>query len=196
MSELIDKDFLEIHKNISKHITLSDDEFLYFTKLLKKRSIPKKTHILEAGQSCTTFSFVNYGVLRAYYLDTSGKESTVMFALKDWWITDMYCFVNELPAILNIEALSVSEVLQISKSDLDLLLIKIPKFEKFLRILMQNAYTREQLRVIDSLSRSAEDRYHIFIKKYPQLVPLITLKQIASYLGITPEFLSLIRAKK
>lgn len=189
-------DFTAIRQNIEKHIDLSEEEFSYFTSLLKRRIAPKKKLLLQAGQSCTTFSFVNSGVLRAYYLDDSGKESTVMFALKDWWITDMYCFVNGLPAMLNIETLADSEVLQISKADLDALVDKIPKFERFLRILMQNAYTREQLRVIDSLSRTAEDRYHIFIKKYPQVVQLVTQRQIASYLGITPEFLSTIRAKK
>ncbi|MEM7512276.1 MAG: Crp/Fnr family transcriptional regulator, partial [Bacteroidota bacterium] len=68
--------------------------------------------------------------------------------------------------------------------------------ERWFRILMQNAYIREQLRVIQNLSQAAEDRYYEFLKKYPQIVPHVTQKQIASYLGITPEFLSAIRAQK
>jgi CRP/FNR family transcriptional regulator, anaerobic regulatory protein len=82
------------------------------------------------------------------------------------------------------------------KKGLDTLFIKVPKFERFFRILMQNAYTREQLRVIENLSLSAEERYNNFLIKYPQTVKQFTQKQIASYLGITPEFLSAIRANK
>ena len=82
------------------------------------------------------------------------------------------------------------------KSDLDDLYVKIPKFERFFRIILQNAYIREQLRVIQNLSLSAEERYHHFLEKYPQVAKQVTQKQIASYLGITPEFLSMIRANK
>ena len=118
-----------------------------------------------------------------------------MFAIADWWITDMYCFLNNLPAMLNIETLEESEVLQLHKNDLENLYLDVPKFERFFRIIMQNAYTREQLRMIESLSLTAEERYHRFLIKYPQVARLVTQKQIASYLGITPEFLSMIRAR-
>jgi len=116
-----------------------------------------------------------------------------MFALQDWWITDMFCFLNNKPAMMFIEALQCSQVLQIHKSSLDALLIKHPKFEKWFRVLMQNAYTREQLRVIDNLTLTSEEKYDRFLTKYPQIVNEITQKQLASYLGITPEFLSVIR---
>ena len=119
-----------------------------------------------------------------------------MFAVSDWWITDMYAFVNEQPALLNIQAIAKSELLLLSKKSLDELYIKMPKFERFFRIIMQNAYIREQLRSIQNLSLSAEERYASFLAKYPQVVPHITQKQLASYLGITPEFLSVIRGKK
>jgi len=119
-----------------------------------------------------------------------------MFAINDWWITDMYCFVMELPAMQNIVAIKNSSVLQLRKSDLEKLYLEVPKFERFFRIIMQNSYIREQVRVLQSLSLSAEERYNIFINKYPQLMPHISQKQIASYLGITPEFLSIVRRNK
>ena len=119
-----------------------------------------------------------------------------MFAIADWWITDMYCFTNQLPAMLNIQAVEHSEIFQLPKNNLDTLYDKVPQFEKFFRIIMQNAYIREQLRVIQSLSLSAEERYDNFMNKYPQIACQVTQKQIASYLGITPEFLSNIRAGK
>ena len=98
--------------------------------------------------------------------------------------------------MLTIEAVEDSEVWQLSKDNLETLYREIPIFERFFRILLQNAYTREQLRVIQNLSLSAEERYDSFMAKYPQVASQVTQKQIASYLGITPEFLSTIRANK
>ena len=119
-----------------------------------------------------------------------------MFALPDWWVTDMYCYLNAKPAMMYIEAIADSCVFQLSRDNFDNLFAAIPKFERFFRILMQNAYTREQLRIIGNLTLSAEERYDRFLDKYPGIVKQVTQKQIASYLGITPEFLSTIRRKK
>lgn len=119
-----------------------------------------------------------------------------MFAVADWWVTDMYCFLNDKPAMMFIETIEESSIFQLSRENFNKLFTAIPKFERFFRILMQNAYTREQLRVIESLTLTAEERYDRFISKYPQFTSQVTQKQIASYLGITPEFLSAIRKKK
>ncbi|MGG9962418.1 Crp/Fnr family transcriptional regulator [Ferruginibacter sp. SUN106] len=185
-----------ILKNIAKHITLTDVENAFFVSLLQQQDVAKKEFILKEGQLCKNFNYVHSGTLRAYYLDKEGKESTIMFAIADWWVTDMFCFINQQPAMLYIEAIENSSILQLSKNNFDTLCNEVPKFERFFRIIMQNAYTREQLRVIQNLSLSAEERYHSFINKYPQVVQQVTQKQIASYLGITPEFLSAIRANK
>ena len=185
-----------ILKNIAKHVALEGEEITYFLSLLKQRQVSRKEFILEEGKICREISFVESGTLRAFYVDPSGKESTIMFAVEDWWITDMYCFVNRLPAMLNIEALEDSLLFQLQKDDLDQLFVRVPKFERFFRIIMQNAYIREQLRVIENLSLPAEERYHNFLSKYPQIVNQVTQKQIASYLGITPEFLSTIRGHR
>ncbi len=184
-----------ILQNIAKHISLDEAETIYFTSVLAPLSPVKKEIILAEGQLCKTIYFVNTGTLRAFFTDTQGRESTIMFASKGWWITDMHCFLNQLPAMLQIEAIENSSLLQLQKADLDKLYERIPKFERFIRIIMQNAYTREQLRMIETLSLSAEERYHRFLSKYPQVANQVTQKQIASYLGITPEFLSMIRAK-
>ena len=157
------------------------------------REVARKELLLKEGNACATINYVHTGVLRAYYRDSADNESSIMFAMQDWWVTDMHSFVTEKPAMLNIEALEDSIVMQLKKTDLDHLYIQIPKFEKFFRIIMQNAYIREQLRIIENLSLPAEERYQNFIHKYPQVVQRVPLKQIASYLGITPEFLSVIR---
>jgi len=116
-----------------------------------------------------------------------------MFAVADWWVTDMYCYLNGKPAMMYIEALEDSCILQLSKANFEKLLFAAPKFERFFRILMQNAYTREQLRIIESLSLGAEERYYNFLCKYPLIAETIKQKHIASYLGITPEHLSALK---
>ncbi|HMF70234.1 MAG TPA: Crp/Fnr family transcriptional regulator [Flavitalea sp.] len=185
-----------IFKNISKHIDLDEKEVNVFTGLITKKNVSKKTLILREGQVCKYINFVNSGALRAYHIDKEGKEATIMFAVADWWVTDMFCFLNEKPAMMHIEAIEDSCIFQLSKKHLEKLYSNVPKFERFFRILMQNAYTREQLRVIENLSLSAEDRYDSFLNKYPHIANAVTQKQIASYLGITPEFLSAIRKNK
>lgn len=185
-----------ILKNIARHIPMNEEETACFVSFLKPLTVPKKELILKEGQLCRYINFVHSGTLRAYYTDKTGKESTIMFAVADWWITDMFCFINQQPAMLTIEAVEESSIFQLQKDDMETLYLKVPKLERFFRIIFQNAYVREQLRVIQGLSLSAEERYDIFLAKYPQVARQVTQKQIASYLGITPEFLSMIRGNK
>jgi len=179
--------------NLSKHITPSQEAQNYFLSLLEQKEFARKEYLLREDQACRYFSFVVDGTFRAYHLNKEGKETTIMFAISDWWITDMPSFLHNKPAKVNIQALDHSIVLQISKTNFDRLLEMQPVFEKYIRILMQNAYTREQIRVLENLSLPASERYQNFLKKYPQIASQITQKQLASYLGITPEFLSTIR---
>lgn len=185
-----------ILSNVAKHITLEKSEVNYFISLLVSKKIPRKTILLKEGYVCNYLNYVHSGVLRAYHIDKEGKESTIMFAVSDWWVTDMYCFLNHKPAMMYIEAIADSCIFQITRGNLEKLFFNVPKFERFFRILMQNAYTREQLRIIENLSLPAEGRYENFLKKYPYMAEALTQKQIASYLGITPEFLSVIRKQK
>jgi len=188
--------FESVLKSIAKHINLDKEETTLFQSLVKSKTVIKKTLLLNAGENCKYLFYVQSGALRAFYLDKEGKESTIMFAVADWWVTDMYCYLNSKPAMMYIEALEDSQVLQLSKEGFEKLLIDVPKFEKFFRILMQNAYTREQLRIIENLSSSAEDRYESFFRKYPHIAKMLKQKQIASYLGITPEHLSAMKKIK
>lgn len=188
-------EYQTILQNVERHIALNEIEKQQFRSLLSLRKTSRKQIIQQAGEPCHYLNFVCDGAVRAYFSDESQNESIVMFAVRDWWITDMYAFTTGKPAMLNIETLEPSTILRLSKDDFDSLLSDLPKFEKFMRILMQNAYVREQLRVIQNLSMPAEQRYRNFLDKYPQFASRVPLKQIASYLGITPEFLSVLRKK-
>jgi CRP-like cAMP-binding protein len=184
-----------ILRNVARHVTLRPEEADHFKSLLRHREVPRKEFLLKAGQTAKHISFIHSGALKAYYLDASSVENIIMLAVDDWWITDMYSFSMAKPAMQYISAIEDSEVFQLHRNDFDKLLDQFPVFEKFFRILMQNAYIREQLRIIQNLSMPAEDRYLNFLKKYPQLVPRVSQKQIASYIGVSPEFLSAMRRR-
>jgi len=189
------KDYL-ILKNIEKHISLSNAEKERFISALHLKNIEKKNLLLRQGQLCKSLYFVESGSLRAFNINEDGKESTIMFAVTDWWVTDMYAFAKQKPALVSIEAIHDSRLMGINFEVLEELFIKIPKLERLFRILFQNAYIREQLRVLNNISLTTEERYHKFVEKYPQIVDKITQKQIASYLGVTPEFLSTVKKNK
>ena len=188
-------DYNLILQNVLRHIALNDEEISYFTSLLSHKEVARKEFLLQAGNVAKHINFIHAGALKAYYLDVKSDENIIMLAVDDWWITDMYSFTSGNPAMQFISAIEDTAIFQLQKNDFDLLLEKIPAFERFFRILMQNAYIREQLRVIQNLSMPAEERYLNFLKKYPQLVQRVTQKQIASYIGVSPEFLSAMRKR-
>ena len=182
--------------SIEQHISLSPNEQDHLISLFQEESLMKKEFLLKQGDPCKYIYFVNSGILRAYYLSKQGKDSTIMFGTANWWITDMHCFLNQLPSMVSIQVVASCNVLKLAKDKLDKLYEKIPPFNTYFRILIQNAYCREQLRTMQNLSLSAKERYESFLRKYPEVAAEVTLKEIASYLGITPEFLSTIRAQK
>ena len=152
--------------------------------------------VQEQGRPCRNFYFVEQGSLRAYHTNDKGKEATIMFAVQDWWITDMAAFANDRPALISLETLEDCMLYAIDNQSLEGLLQKLPKLERFFRILFQRAYIREQGRVLDSISHPVEERYRRFLQKYPKIVEKVSQKQIASYLGVTPEFLSTVKKNR
>lgn len=185
-----------ILKNIARFITLTPQETERFTSILKPRTLRKRQYLVQAGDVFRYECFVNKGALRIYQVSDNGQERIVNFAFEDWWTGDMYSFLSGQPAIYHVDALEDCELLLIGKDQIEQLYIDIPKFDRFFRILLQNAYIAMQKRISDSMSRSAEERYLDFIARYPQFEQRLTLKQIASYLGITPESLSRIRRQR
>jgi CRP-like cAMP-binding protein len=181
--------------NVAKHITLTDKERDFFISLLHYQSLKRKDFVLRQGEVCKNSSFVLSGALKGYTVDKEGNEHILSFALSEWWIADMYSYISQKPGTLNIEAVADSEITMLSRDNQDLLFSKVPKFERFFRILIENSLVANQQRLIDNLSSTAEERYLHFIKKYPLIPSCVPQHNIASYLGITPEFLSKIRAR-
>jgi CRP-like cAMP-binding protein len=188
--------FTLILNNIAKHIHLTPDEQAIFTGMLRQQTIKRKQFWLTDGDICKHSAFVTSGCLRGFTVDKNAIEHVLSFAPVDWWMADMYSLISQKPGILNVEALEDTQVLLLSKTNQEILYKQIPKFEHFFRVLVENSLVASQQRLIDGLSLTAEDRYNNFCKRYPTLIYTLPQKQIASYIGVTPEFFSRMRSRK
>jgi len=176
--------------SITRHIQLSADEQQHFMSLLQSKSYKRKQFILQQGEICKYSTFVIKGCLRGFTIDQNGDEHVINFAPVGWWIADMYSLLTQKPGVLNIEAMDDTDVLLLSKANQEKLYHEIPQFERFFRIITENSLVAYQQRLIDNLSLTAEERYHNFCRRYPTLIYSLPKKQIASYIGVTPEFFS------
>jgi CRP-like cAMP-binding protein len=181
-------------ENVSKFIHLESNEKEIFISYLKQKKLKRKQIFLNEGDVCKYSAFVTSGCLRGFTIDKNGDEHVLSFAPVGWWIADMYSLISQKPGILTIEALEDTEIILLSKADQEKLYIEIPKFERFFRILIENSLVANQQRIIDNMSLTAEERYKNFCKRYPTLIDTLPQKQIASYIGVTPEFFSRMRS--
>lgn len=184
-----------LKQNIAGHIYLSEKDMEVFCNLFQHKIIKKKNFLLSEGDICRFEGFVTRGLFRIYHIDQNGFDQILYFAAENWWITDIDSFTNGRPSQLYIEALEDSEVLLISKKDKEFAYINLPAIEKLFRVMTQKTHVALQRRMIDNLSKTADQRYLDFIEKYPQIVQRLSNLQIAAYLGISHEFLSKIRRK-
>ena len=166
------------------------------TNLFKPRLYRKKQYVLQEGDVCNQFNFIVRGCLRLYKVDDKGNIHILQFAAENWWLSNIGSFHERTPSELNIDALEDTMVLQISHENLLLLYTNAPKFDRIFRVLIENSFVSLQKRLLQNISSSAEDRYNSFMQSYAHLTQRIPQTQIASFLGITPEFLSRLRNKQ
>lgn len=182
-------------KNIAKHVSLTAEETDFFVSLLKFKSLKSGELLLREGEVCKYESFVIKGCLKTYYQDENGIEHIIDFSIEEWWADDLYSLLTQTPSKSNIKALEDTDIVQLGKNDLELLYQKVPAFERFFRILFQNAYIAQREQINQALSAPAEERYLLFLKKKPYADKRFPQKDIASYLGVTPQFLSTLKRK-
>jgi CRP-like cAMP-binding protein len=180
---------------IARYIELDEQEQQSFLSMLKPRKYLKRQFVVQAGDPCKYETYVVKGCLKAYFVDPDGNSHIVQFAVEDWWISDMDSLMNGTPATLNIDAVEDTDVLQIEKNDFENLFVKIPKFNTMYRMMLMKAFISHQRRIVDNLCKPAKERYLDFVKRYRNIEQRVPQHQIASYLGMTPEFLSQIRRK-
>jgi CRP-like cAMP-binding protein len=184
-----------ILKNIAQHVTLTQQEQELFLSKTEIHHYKAKTILLNSGAICKHSYFVNSGILRSFNINDNIVEHVLSFACQGWWIGDMYSLLSQKPGNLFIEVLEDAEVVLLSKENQEILYREIPKLERFFRILTENSLVANQERLMDNLSLTAEERFEKFCKKYPTLLQKIAQKQIASYIGVTPEFYSKMKSR-
>lgn len=184
-----------ILNNVSKCIVLTEQEQGLFFNLLEEKQYPKKTMLLQEGEICQFEAYVEQGCVRTFYIDEKGFEVTLQFGIEDWWVSDIASFSDQKPSFLYIETLEDVKLLTLSPQNKELLLAEIPKFERVFRLLLQRNLSATQHRLVNTLAMSAQEKYLEFLRKYPTIPQRVPQHYIASYLGISAEFLSKIRTR-
>ncbi|MCW3090122.1 MAG: putative transcriptional regulator, Crp/Fnr family [Ferruginibacter sp.] len=187
--------FEQINHHVTKCIALSAEELDIFNSILVYKAVPKKTILLHESEVCNFEAYINKGCIRNYYIDENGFEVTLQFAIEDWWVSDIASFQNHEPANMFIETLEDCELLMLSPQTKEELLEKVPKLERVFRLMVQRNLAVLQSRLFKAIATSAQEKYIDFINRYPTIPQRVAQHYIASYLGISPEFLSKVRTK-
>lgn len=183
-------------KHLAQRIALSEEEQHYVCSRLSVRTVLPRQYLLQQHEVCRHENYVCQGAFRSFHVDERGVEHTLHFAWDDWWITDLASFLSQEPATRHIVALQKSVVLQLSYEQREELLRELPVFEQFWRLLHERACLAQDQRLLHSIALSGAERYAALLRTYPTIEQRIPQKYIASFLGITPVFLSQIRRNR
>lgn len=185
----------QLIRHFREIVPLTDDGAAAIIPRLEMKKVERRDHLLQPGQVSRHVRFIVAGSMRAYYIDEKAQQHTLQLGIENWWINDLYSYLREKPSRMFLEANETTILLQISKTNLEQLYREVPAISDFFRIKIQRAYVALQERTIDHMSVDAYARYQAFIKDYPELEQRFPQYVIASFLGITPEFLSYLRNK-
>ena len=174
---------------------LNKEELDFFDDLLEYKKIPKKNILLHEGEVCNFEAYIIKGCIRTYYIDEKGIEVTLQFAIEDWWVSDIASFHEHTASNMFIETLEDCELLVLNPQTKETALAKVPKLERVFRLMVQRNLSVLQGRLFKTIATSGEEKYLDFIKRYPTIPQRVAQHYIASYLGISPEFLSKIRTR-
>lgn len=180
---------------VGEQMSLGDAEKSFFESILISRPFKQGETIIESGDTARYMMFVNSGYLMTYFSDKDGNDHVIQFARDGWWCADIYSLSANAKTPYTTKCLSDGEVLLLPRLAHLQLLEKYPRFEKYFRLMFQASVMRQQWRLVENYADTAEERYLSFINKYPGMEQYVPQKYIASYLGITPEFLSKVRKK-
>jgi len=184
-----------LYKKISAVTAINEEEFNYFKKLFVPKRLRKRQYFLQEGDVCKYQAFVEKGLLRSYTVDEKGNEHILQFASEGWWMADLSSYLTNEPSFLTMDAMEDSELLLLSRPSWEQAMKDLPTLEHYFRIIIQNHLVATQKRLLQSLAEPAEEKYHRFLKTYPECVQRMPQHMIASYLGVTRETLSRIRKR-
>ncbi len=180
---------------INKYINLTIEEEIILLSKIVHRNYLKDQYIVQQGDICKSANFIISGCTKTFYMDGEGQEHIVMFSIEDWWSSDLGSFITQTPADFNLQCLENTELIQFTYNNLKELYAEIPKLERFFRKIIERAFVASQKRIIRNFSLTAKERYLIFKEAYPKIEQRVPQYMIASYLGITKEFLSKIKGQ-
>ena len=180
---------------INKYINLTVEEETMLLSKIVHRNYLKDQYIVQQGDICRSANFIISGCTKTFYMDTEGQEHIVMFSIENWWTSDLGSFITQSPADYNVQCLENTQIFQFTYDILEELYIEIPKLERLFRKIVEPAFVASQKRIIRNFSLSAKERYLIFKETYPKIEQRVPQYMIASYLGITKEFLSKIKSQ-
>ncbi len=180
---------------IRKHVDLTEEEETVLLSKVIHRNYLKDQYVVQQGDVCKSVCFIISGCIKTFYMDKEGQEHIIMFSIQDWWISDLGSFISQTPADYNVQCLESTQLIQFTYDTLQELYIEIPKLERLFRKITERAYVAAQKRIIRNFSLSAKERYLIFKNTYPNIEQRVPQYMIASYLGITKEFLSKIKSQ-
>jgi CRP-like cAMP-binding protein len=185
--------FTAIDKAVAASIALTEEERRIFHQLLRFRRIRKRHYLLREGDVCNFEAFIVKGCIRVFYGDTQGIGTNLSFVIEGNWVTDLQSFSTQTPAATCIESLEETDILFLDYPAKTELLRRIPRFERYFRLLLADAHTALQIRWLAAVTQTAEQRYRSFLRDYPDITQRVTQMQIARYIGVSPEFLSKMR---
>jgi len=186
-------EYQSILNNIKQYVELTKEDEKQFVSIIRKTRLKKKQFIVQPSFVCTHQTYVVKGTLRVYFIDNKGNEFTVSFAINDWFATDHYSYFHQIPATLYIEALEDSHIFQMEYNKVEQLCRNNQKFERYFRLIAHKAFAYSQHRILSNLNKTAKERYIEFLEQYPKISQKVPQYALASYLGMSPEFLSKIR---
>jgi CRP-like cAMP-binding protein len=186
----------ELITKIKSSLHLSSEAEEHIFSISKERAVPKGEVLIRQGQTVKKTFFVTGGCLRSYCVDKNGKEHTLQFAIKDWWISDFIAIYNNELATLTVECIMDSTVIEFNAKELDGIHSLFPEFESFQRKNLERHVVSLHKRILNQLQLTAPERYDLFLEQYPDIEQYTPNYHIASYLGITQQSLSRIRVEK
>lgn len=183
-------------QHLQQTIALNEKEIQRISEVAEIVLLKRKELLLQPGQLSQHMRFIAQGSARCYYLDENTQEHTLQIGIEEWWINDLYSFLTQKESKLFIQSIEPATIVQISRENLEQLYAEIPTISTFFRLKIQSAYVALQERTIEHMSADVFTRYQRFIKEYRNIEQRVPQYMIASYLGVTPEFLSYLKKKQ
>lgn len=186
-------DFSPLINYFNQHITLTPEEEDILSSKLILRTYLKNQYIQQQGDVCKLSNFIVSGCTKTFHVDKEGNEHVVLFSVENWWTSDIASFIDQTPADYNIQCLEKTTVIQFTRNNREGLFKELPRLEYVFRTILERALIASQKRIVNNFSLTAKERYLQFKQMYPKIEQRVPQYAVASYLGITKEFLSKVK---